>query len=171
MFPHAARYRDYVIRSLNEDKPFTSFVKEQVAGDILYPEDKTTDARRYATGFYTIGAIYPVSPNAIKRPKRFEYDRLTDAANVTGEAFLGLSFACARCHDHKYDPISQLDYFAFQSFFASSMFNEMPMEDGKQKSQAKNYLLGHKPMAEHATFFHRGELDSPVGWVRSRLPN
>jgi|TARA_B110000438_G_scaffold90796_1_gene90318 hypothetical protein len=170
-FPHAARYRDYVIRSMNEDKPFTSFVKEQIAGDILYSEDKTTDARRYATGFYTIGAIYPVSPNAIKRPKRFEYDRLTDAANVTGEAFLGLSFACARCHDHKYDPISQLDYFAFQSFFASSIFNEMPMEDGKQKSQAKNYLLGHKPRAEHATFFHRGELDSPVGWVRSRLPN
>jgi hypothetical protein len=171
LFPHAARYRDYVIRSMNEDKPFTSFVKEQVAGDILYPEDKATDARRYATGFYTIGAVYPVSPNAIKRPKRFEYDRLTDAADVTGEAFLGLSFACARCHDHKYDPISQHDYFAFQSFFASSRFKEMPIEKSKQTLQIKDYLLEHKQRAENATFFERGELNLPVGRVRPRLPD
>ena len=171
LFPHAARYRDYVIRSMNEDKPFTSFVKEQIAGDILYPGDTPMDGRRYATGFYTIGAVYPVSPNAIKRPKRFEYDRLTDAADVTGEAFLGLSFACARCHDHKYDPISQHDYFAFQSFFASSMFKEIPIEKGQQKLQIKDYLLDHKPRAEHATFFERGELDSPAGRVRSGLPD
>lgn len=169
-FPHAARYRDYVIRSMNEDKPFTSFVREQIAGDLLYPEDKPTDGRRHATGFYTIGAVYPVSANGIKRPKRFEYDRLTDAADVTGEAFLGLSFACARCHDHKYDPISQHDYFALQSFFASSTFKEMPIEKGKQKLQIKDYLLEHTPVAEHATFFERGELNLPVGQVRPGLP-
>ncbi len=169
-FPHAAHYRDYVIRSMNEDKPFTSFVREQLAGDILYPEDKATDGRRYATGFYTIGAVYPVSANGIKRPKRFEYDRLTDAADVTGEAFLGLSFACARCHDHKYDPISQHDYFAFQSLFASSTFKEMPIEEDKQKLQIKDYLLEHTAAAEHATFFERGELNLPAGRIRPRLP-
>ena len=169
-FPHAAHYRDYVIRSMNEDKPFTSFVKEQLAGDILYPEDKPSDTRRHATGFYTIGAVYPVSANGIKRPKRFEYDRLTDAADVTGEAFLGLSFACARCHDHKYDPISQHDYFAFQSLFSSSTFKEMPIEKGKQKQQIKDYLLEHTPVAEHATFFERGELNAPAGRMRPRLP-
>ena len=169
-FPHAARYRDYVIRSMNEDKPFTSFVKEQVAGDILYPEDKPSDERRHATGFYTIGAVYPVSPNAIKRPKRFEYDRLTDAADLTGEAFLGLSFACARCHDHKYDPITQRDYFAFQSLFASSIFKEMPVGKSQAKEQIKDYLLDHSAVAEHATFFERGELSAPVGRMRPRLP-
>ena len=169
-FPHAAHYRDYVIRSMNEDKPFTSFVREQVAGDILYPEDKATDRRRYATGFYTIGAVYPVSANGIKRPKRFEYDRLTDAADVTGEAFLGLSFACARCHDHKYDPITQRDYFAFQSLFASSTFKEMPIEKGQEKLQIKDYLLEHTAAAEHATFFERGELNLPVGRMRPGLP-
>jgi hypothetical protein len=167
-FPHAARYRDYVIESINQDKPFTSFIEEQIAGDILYPQDKPTDRRRYATGFYTIGAIYPVSPNAIKRPKRFEYDRLTDAADVTGEAFLGLSFGCARCHDHKYDPISQYDYFAFQSLFASSMFKEVPV--GK-KDGTKDYLLEHKQAEENATFFTRGKLNSPVGQVRPGLPH
>ena len=120
-FPHAARYRDYVIQAMNSDKPFNAFVVEQIAGEILYPEDEPTDTRRYATGFYTIGSIYPVSANGIQRPKRFEYDRLTDAADVTGEAFLGLSFGCARCHDHKYDPLSQHDYFSVQSFFASSI--------------------------------------------------
>jgi hypothetical protein len=167
LFPHAARYRDYVIHSMNDDKPFTTFIKEQIAGDILYPQDKPTDMRRYATGFYTVGAVYPVSPNAIKRPKRFEYDRLTDAADVTAEAFLGLSFGCARCHDHKYDPVSQYDYFAFQSLFASSMFKEMPV--GK-KDGTKDYLLDHKQSAENATFFKRGDLSSPVGQVLPSLP-
>lgn len=180
-FPHAARYRDYVIQSMNSDKPFNDFIKEQIAGDIIYPDDKTTDLRRYATGFYTVGAVYPVSANAIKRPKRFEYDRLTDAADVTGEAFLGLSFACARCHDHKYDPVSQYDYFAMQSFFASSMFKEMPLgtvkevapAPGKKKKKIgiKDYLLVHKQSEANATLFKRGQLDSPLGQVSPALPD
>ena len=180
-FPHAARYRDYVIQSMNDDKPFTAFIKEQIAGDILYPDDKPTDNRRYATGFYTVGAVYPVSMNAIKRPKRFEYDRLTDAADVTGEAFLGLSFGCARCHDHKYDPISQYDYFAMQSFFASSVFKEMSLGNvkevapapGKKKKKIgiKDYLMDHKKSEENATLFKRGQLDSPLGQIRPALPD
>lgn len=180
-FPHAARYRDYVIQSMNSDKPFNTFIREQIAGDVLYPEDKPTAIRRFATGFYTIGAIYPVSANGIKRPKQFEYDRLTDAADVTGEAFLGLSIGCARCHNHKYDPISQRDYFAFQSFFASSFFKEMPAdpkyigltvsESKDMKISIKDYLLDHKPSEENATFFHRGEFESPVEKVGPRLPH
>ncbi len=180
-FPHAARYRDYVIESMNNDKPFNEFVVEQIAGDVLYPDDKPTDTRRYATGFYTIGSIYPVKTDGIQRPKRFEYERLTDAADVTGEAFLGLSFGCARCHDHKYDPLSQHDYFAVQSFFASSMFKEMPLGNlkkvepapGKKPKEiaAKDYLLVHKESEEHATLFDRGDLSSPVGLVRPGLPH
>ena len=146
---------------MNNDKPFNEFVLEQIAGDVLYPEDKPTDTRRYATGLYTIGSIYPVKTDGIQRPKRFEYERLTDAADVTGEAFLGLSFGCARCHDHKYDPLSQHDYFAVQSFFASSMFKEMPVGNlkkvapapGKKPKEiaAKDYLLVHKERPDPST--------------------
>ena len=179
-FPHAARYRDYVIQAMNEDKPFDEFVKEQIAGDILYPADTKADLRRFATGFYTVGAVYPVSANGIQRPERFEYDRLTDAADVTGDAFLGLSFGCARCHNHKYDPITQRDYFAIQSYFASTSYERIPLEARYQdvtgfkftgnKLPVLDYLLVNKETPENATLFTRGELESPAEKVGPRLP-
>ena len=179
-FPHAARYRDYVIQSMNADKPFDEFVKEQIAGDVLYPADTKADLRRFATGFYTVGAVYPVSANGIKRPERFEYDRLTDAADVTSEAFLGLSFGCARCHNHKYDPITQRDYFALQSYFASTSYERMPLEASYQdvtgfkftgnKLPVLDYLLVHKETPENATLYTRGDLESPDEKVPPSLP-
>jgi Protein of unknown function (DUF1553)/Protein of unknown function (DUF1549)/Planctomycete cytochrome C len=113
-FGHAWRFRDYVIRALNDDKPFDRFIREQVAGDELFPGDK--DAL-IATGFFTTG---PVLQESGMVPGKLEYDQLTDAADTTGSAFLGLTMGCARCHDHKYDPISQRDYFCLQAFFADS---------------------------------------------------
>ena len=113
-FGHAWRYRDYVIRSFNADKPFDRFVKEQIAGDELFPDD--ADAR-IATGMYTIG---PVLQEAGMVEGKLEYDLLTDAADATGAAFLGLTVGCARCHDHKYDPVSQRDYYRLQAIFAAS---------------------------------------------------
>jgi hypothetical protein len=113
-FGHAWRFRDYVIRSLNDDKPFDRFIREQVAGDELFPGDK--DAL-IATGFFTTG---PVLQESGMVPGKLEYDQLTDAADTTGSAFLGVTLGCARCHDHKYDPISQRDYFCLQAFFADS---------------------------------------------------
>ena len=179
-FPHAARYRDYVIQSMNADKPFDEFVKEQIAGDVLYPADTKADLRRFATGFYTVGAVYPVKNVGIQRPERFEYDRLTDAADVTGEAFLGLSMGCARCHNHKYDPITQRDYFALQSYFASTHYERMPLEARYQdlndstftnnKLPVLDYLLVHKETPENATLFTRGELESPAEKVAPSLP-
>jgi mono/diheme cytochrome c family protein len=113
-FGHAWRYRDYVIRCFNTDKPFDRFVREQIAGDELFPGDQ--DAR-LATTLYTIA---PVLQEAAMVPGKLEYDLLTDAADTTGAAFLGLTVGCARCHDHKYDPISQLDYYGLQAFFGAS---------------------------------------------------
>jgi len=113
-FGHAWRYRDYVIRSFNADKPFDRFIKEQIAGDELYPGDE--DAR-LATGLYTTG---PVLQEAGMVAGKLEYDQLTDAVDTTGAAFVGLTFACARCHDHKYDPISQREYYQLQAVFAAS---------------------------------------------------
>ncbi|MBM3981378.1 MAG: DUF1553 domain-containing protein [Planctomycetes bacterium] len=118
--PHAWRYRDYVIKSFNADKPFDRFVKEQLAGDELYPGDP--DAL-VATGFLR---HYPDEYNAVNIEQR-RYEILTDIADTTGAAFLGLTAGCARCHDHKYDPVSQEDYFRLQAFFAGFWPTDAPL--------------------------------------------
>jgi hypothetical protein len=91
---HAWRFRDYVIRSFNADKPFNRFIREQVAGDELFPGDAES---LLATSFFTIG---PVLQESGMVPGKLEYDQMTDAADTTGSAFLGMTMGCARCHDH-----------------------------------------------------------------------
>jgi hypothetical protein len=113
-YPNAWRYRDYVIRSLNADKPFDRFITEQVAGDELWPDDPDAVT---ATGFYCVG---PVLPESAMVPDQLESEWLTDAGDTTGAAFLGLTLGCARCHDHKYDPLTQRDYYGLQAVFAAS---------------------------------------------------
>ncbi|MSU33623.1 MAG: DUF1553 domain-containing protein [Pedosphaera sp.] len=113
-FAHAWRFRDYVIQSFNTDKPYDQFVREQIAGDELYPDNREA---LIATGFYTVG---PVLQESGMVPGKLEYDHLTDAVDTTGSAFLGMTLGCARCHDHKYDPISQKDYFGLQAMFSAS---------------------------------------------------
>jgi hypothetical protein len=135
-YPSAWKYRDYVIRSFNADKPFDRFIQEQVAGDELWPNDAEAVL---GTGLYCVGPaldesamvlLEPVNPQAAtngpsatlagSRCNQLEYEWLTDAADTTGAAFLGLTLGCARCHNHKYDPLSQKDYFAMQAIFAAS---------------------------------------------------
>jgi mono/diheme cytochrome c family protein len=108
--PHAWRYRDYVIRSLNDDKPYDRFVIEQLAGDEL--PDPDADAL-VATGYYRLG-LWDDEP-ADKLQAR--YDGLDDIVSTTGQVFLGLTINCARCHDHKIDPLPQRDYYAMLAFF------------------------------------------------------
>lgn len=112
--PHAWHYRDYVVRSLNADKPYDRFVQEQLAGDELFPEDM--DAR-VATGYLR---LWPLEDNQ-KDVERQWTLILQDITEVTSEAIMGLGLRCARCHDHKYDPISQRDYYRFQAFFAAML--------------------------------------------------
>ena len=108
--PHAWRYRDYVVRSFNTDKPYDRFLTEQLAGDELDPGDPDL---RVATGYLRLG---PYEYN--QRNVRGQWaDILNDITDVTGEVFLGLSIGCARCHDHKFDPILQKDYYRLQAFF------------------------------------------------------
>jgi hypothetical protein len=108
--PHVWRYRDYVIRSFNQDKPFDRFIKEQLAGDERFPADP--DAL-IATGFYRLG-IWDDEPSD---PVQARYDMLDDIVATTGQVFLGLTFDCARCHNHKIDPIAQKDYYRLLAFF------------------------------------------------------
>ncbi len=107
--PHAWRYRDYVIRSFNDDKPFDRFVTEQLAGDEL--DDATHDSI-IATGYYWSG-VWDDEPDD---KTAAIYDGLADIVRTTGEAFLGLTIGCARCHDHKFDPILQSDYYGLLAF-------------------------------------------------------
>ena len=110
--PNAWRYRDYVIRSFNEDKPYDQFVREQIAGDEM-PEAKESAAPVVATGYYRLG-IWDDEPTD---PVQSRYDALDDVVATTGQVFLGLTIDCARCHDHKIDPIPQKDYYKLLAFF------------------------------------------------------
>jgi hypothetical protein len=108
--PFAWRYRDYVIRAFNQDKPYDHFVREQLAGDEL--ADSTADAL-IATGYYRLG-IWDDEPTDRLQAR---YDGLDDIVATTGQVFLGLTVDCARCHDHKIDPIPQKDYYRLVAFF------------------------------------------------------
>lgn len=109
--PHVWRYRDYVIQSFAEDKPYDRFVKEQLAGDELYPDDPQAII---ATGYLRHG-IYEYNSRDARTQWNLILDDITD---TTGDVFLGLGMQCARCHDHKFDPILQKDYFRLRAFFA-----------------------------------------------------
>ncbi|MGZ8920060.1 MAG: PSD1 and planctomycete cytochrome C domain-containing protein, partial [Limisphaerales bacterium] len=109
--PHAWRYRDYVIASCNSDKPYTRFIQEQLAGDEMFPDDPDAVI---ATGYLRHG-IYEWNA----RDVRGQWETiLNDLTDTTGDVFFGLGLQCARCHDHKFDPILQKDYFRLQAFFA-----------------------------------------------------
>lgn len=127
--PDAWRYRDYVIDSLNSDKSYTRFVQEQIAGDELYPENDDT---KVATGYLR---LWPYEDNQPDMGRHWEAS-LDDITDVSGDVFLGLSMKCARCHDHKFDPISQKDYFRFRAFFSAiSPWEETYL--GGEKAQQK----------------------------------
>jgi hypothetical protein len=128
--PEAARYRDYIIDSFNRDKPYDQFVREHIAGDVLAPEGPV---HRYAesvvaTGFLALARRYATAP--------YELWHLTleDAIDTTGRAFLGLTLRCARCQDHKFDPVSQRDYYALYGIFASTAFPYAGSEELQSKS-------------------------------------
>ncbi|WP_228714617.1 PSD1 and planctomycete cytochrome C domain-containing protein [Posidoniimonas corsicana] len=109
--PNAWKYRDYVIRSLNDDKPYDQFLREQLAGDEL---DEVTEETITATGYYRLG-IWDDEP---ADPLQARFDGWDDIISTTGQVMLGLTVGCARCHDHKIDPIPQADYYGMLAFFA-----------------------------------------------------
>ncbi len=113
--PNAWRYRDYVIRAFNEDKPYDRFVLEQIAGDEAYPDDPDAVA---ATGFNLLGPDMTDSADQAQRRQ----NTLNDMTDTAGLVFLGLTMGCARCHDHKFEPIPQADYYRLQAFFVGAEF-------------------------------------------------
>jgi hypothetical protein len=127
--PEASDYRDYIIRAFNADKPFDVFVREQLAGDLIAARHPSASSSEQivATGFLALSRRYATGP--------YELWHLTleDAIDTTGRAFLGLTLRCARCHDHKYDPVTQKDYYALYGIFASTRFPYAGSEEFQSK--------------------------------------
>jgi hypothetical protein len=135
--PHAWRYRDYVIRAFNDDLPYDRFVTEQLAGDRLV---RGQDARAnvsalVATGFNRCGPVHLVGGNTDPEVNRQEV--LTEMTDAIGSVFLGLTVGCARCHDHKFDPFPQKDYYGLQAFFAATQPREIDVATARERADHK----------------------------------
>lgn len=125
--PNAWRYRDYVIKALNDDKPYNQFVMEQIAGDSLQAD--------VATSFLVAGPQDQVKSPDVTLTKQQRQDELNEMINVTGSTFLGLTVSCARCHNHKFDPILQKDYYSMQAIFAGVNYGDRTIKVAKSSGQ------------------------------------
>lgn len=122
-YAHAFRYRDYVVAAVNEDRPYDEFVHEQLAGDLLNADPASaTDSvevasrRHVATGFLSLGGKMLAEDD----PLKMQMDIIDEQVDTLGRAFMGLTFGCGRCHDHKFDPFTQDDYYALAGIFKST---------------------------------------------------
>jgi hypothetical protein len=132
--PNSWRYRDYVIRSFNEDKPYDQFIREQLAGDELETDDPQA---LVATGFNLLGPDMVDSSDQIQR----RLNTLNDMTDTAAAVFLGLTLGCARCHDHKSEPLTQRDYFGLQAFFTPAEFRrEHPIAPASERAAHERAL-------------------------------
>jgi hypothetical protein len=133
--PGLWRYRDYVIQSFNRDKPYDEFLREQLAGDEMVEGEETNERNKElltAAGFHRLGAVRRNAGNQEVASSRNEV--LTERTDIVGSAFLGLTVGCARCHDHKFDPIRHRDYYQLQAFLASTEERDVPLGDAMSPS-------------------------------------
>src|SRR6266516_3272845 len=138
--PNAWPYRDYVIRAFNQDKPYDQFVVEQIAGDV-FGEDT-------ATGFLVAGPDDKVkSPDPVLTANQ-RADELHDMVSTTGSAFLGLTVGCARCHDHKFDPIPQSDYYALKAVFEGVRHGERKLKTPEAEAKEKELAQSRERLKE-----------------------
>jgi hypothetical protein len=159
--PHAWRYRDYVIRSLNDDKPYDVFLTEQLAGDELAVGKDAREAADLwvATGMHRCGPVHMVGGNL--DPDVLRQEVMTEMVNGVGATFLGLTLACARCHDHKFDPLSLGDYYRLQAFFGGTKYTDVdlatPAEKAERKAKADGVDKLAAPLKKQVA-----DLDAPV---------
>ena len=157
--PTAWTYRDAVIRALNEDLPFNRFVHWQLAGDLLQPERPLAVA---LTGFITAGPTV-TNVDGVDREKAM-YDKMDDIVASTGSAFLALTVGCARCHDHKYDPIAQRDYYRLVGFFLPGSAGDRELAVGRMMAKVKAFTWkGGAPRTN--PLLERGDTEAKRGDV------
>jgi hypothetical protein len=143
--PNAWRYRDYVIAALNQDRPFDRFVREQIAGDELYPDDVQA---QIATGLHLLGPDMTDASSAAQRRQ----NTLDDMTDTVGLAFLGLTVGCARCHDHKFEPIPQRDFYRLQAVFTPAQFRrDIPVASAAELKSHKAALAKFQALTRTIT--------------------
>ena len=130
--PDAYRYRDYVVRSFNNDKPYNAFVKEQLAGDEM---DPANEEYLIASGFNRLGPLRKNVGNQKVAGSRNE--TLTEMTNIVGAAYLGVTVGCARCHDHKFDPFRQSDYYRLMGYFAQTQPHDLVQASAEEQEAWK----------------------------------
>lgn len=153
--PGAFHYRDWVIRSLNSDLPYDQFVRMQLAGDVLQPDDIQGAA---ASGFLVAGP-YPGQITA-KTVERIRYDQLDDMLMTIGGSMLGLTIGCVRCHEHKYDPIPHQDYYALAASFAKSSHGSrtLDLDPAATQQAVEKHQADHEPLVAALRTFAANEL-------------
>jgi hypothetical protein len=166
--PHAWRYRDYVVNSFNRDKPYDRFVQEQIAGDELFPG---ASEPLIATGFHRCGPIHLVGGNQDEEVNRQEV--LTEMTTAIGQVFLGLTVNCARCHNHKFDPILQSDYYRLQAVFAATGGKDVdiytPEEKAAYDRELKAWELRLEPVRKQIAAIEKPYRDRLRELRRSKL--
>jgi hypothetical protein len=154
-YPQGYRYRDWLIKAFNDDMPYDRFVMEQIAGDLLDAPDRLENAP--ALGFFALGPVYYGDPKKL--------DQYDDRIDTLSRGFLGLTVACARCHDHKYDPIPTKDYYGLAGIFASTDYVEVPLVSAAEVEKAKQALTAEekkKKVAPKYPFVHGIKDTQPV---------
>ena len=153
--PYAYWYRDFVIKAFNDGMPFDQFIRWQLAGDEFAPEDPWALA---ATGFLGAGVFPTQLTEAEFEPAR--YDELDNMAGTTGTAMLGLTVGCARCHDHKFDPISSHDYYRFIATFAKTIRSnvELDFTPEKHRREKARFDAEHAALVAARDWFEREKL-------------
>jgi len=139
---HSWRYRDYVIKSFNADKPYDCFIREQIAGDELFPDNSEA---LIATGFNLLGPDMVDSADQVQR----RYNTLNDMTDTAASVFLGQTIGCARCHNHKFEPFSQRDYYQLQAFFAAAKFErELPVPTPEQRATQEREMAKYDALTQ-----------------------
>lgn len=164
--PHAYHYRDFVIKALNQDMPYDQFVRWQIAGDELAPNEPLA---WFATGYLAAGVhSTQITKNEVEKHR---YDELDDIVNNIGTTFLGLSIGCARCHDHKYDPIPSRDYYRMLSAFTTTVRSDLDIDldaEGYRKALAE-FEARHRPYREKRLLYERERLPEQLArWEADR---
>ncbi len=163
--PGAYHFRDFVIKALNLDMPYDRFVQLQIAGDQIAPGDYMAQA---ATGFLAAGPF--TSQQTQKERERSRYEQLDDVVGTIGTAMLGITVGCARCHDHKYDPLPTSDYYRFTACFAETGFQDYDHDAdpaGTKASQEK-FDEAHKPLVDARVKYEKEQLPGRLEqWILS----
>lgn len=150
--PHSWRYRDYVVNAFNEDKPYDRFIREQLAGDELFPGDPEAIT---ATAFNLLGPDMVDSSDQVQR----RHNTLNDMTDTAALTFLGLTVGCARCHDHKFEPLAQKDYYALQAFFVPAKFETaqaIPTIDEQRRHDEAARAFNEQPEVRALTELEAG---------------